>query len=235
MPRTCVILQPSYVPWRGVFDQIRQADVYVHYDDVQYDKNGWRNRNRVKGPNGSFWITIPVTLPSGNKATRLDDALISYRQAWQQKHWAAIRGSYRRAPHLDWLAAWLEPQLARTPERLVDFTIPLLEECAERLGLGATEFVRASSLAASGDRTGRLVEICREVGADRYLSGPAARDYLDADAFRRAGIDVEYASYDHLGPYPQLHGDYDPQVSIVDAFAMLGPATAGVIGPPSAP
>ena len=223
-----MILQPSYVPWRGVFDQIRQADVYVHYDDVQYDKNGWRNRNRIKGPNGSFWLTIPVTLPDGNKATRLDAALIAYTQTWREKHWAAIRGSYRRAPEFAALEAWLRPYYDAQPERLIDFTIPLLEECARRLGLVETEFVRSSTLGAGGDRSQRLVAICREVGADRYVSGPSARSYLDVAAFAAAGIDVEFAGYDYA-PYAQLHGDYDPHVSIVDAFAMLGPRTAEAI------
>ena len=225
MPRTCVILQPSYLPWRGVFDQIRRADVYVHYDDVQYDKNGWRNRNRIKGPNGPFWLTIPVTLPSGSAATRLDAVRIAERSGWARKHWASIESSYRSAPHFEELRGWLAPRYAVDAVRLVDVTIPLLEECARQLGLVETEFVRSSELGADGERSARLVEICRRVGADRYLSGPSARDYLDVSQFDAAGIDVEFVTY-RYAPYAQIHGDYDPQVSIVDTLAMLGPDAA---------
>ena len=228
MPRTCVILQPSYIPWRGVFDQVRQADVFVHYDDVQYDKNGWRNRNRIKGGNGPFWLTIPVTLPAGNLATRLDEVLVADRPAWRGKHWASIRGSYARAPHFRELADWIEPYYVRAAppgERLIDVTIPLIEHTARVLGATGTEFVRASALGAAGERSERLIAICRAVGADRYVSGPSARDYLDTAAFRAAGIDVEFARYEYA-PYPQLHGPFDPHVSIVDTLAMLGPAGA---------
>ncbi len=233
MPRTCVILQPSYVPWRGVFDQVRRADVYVHYDDVQYDKNGWRNRNRLKGANGAFWITVPVKLPAGNCATRLDEALVGYGQPWREKHRAAFESSYRRAPHAAWALDVVGPHWERTPERLVDLTIPLLEDCARALGLRDTEFVRASGLGVSGERTERLVAICRAVGADRYLSGPAARAYLDESLFAAAGIGVSFIEYDYA-PYPQLHGAFEPQVSILDALAMLGPDAAGVLLPQDA-
>ncbi len=230
MSRTCVILQPSYVPWRGVFDQIRRADVFVHYDDVQYDKNGWRNRNRIKGANGSFWITIPVTLPDGNCDTALLDARIDAKQKWREKHWAAIRGSYRRAPFFDALAEWLRPHYERETETLAEFTIPLQEACATALGLSDTEFVRSSTLGVAGERTERLVEICRHLRADHYLSGPSARDYLDRDAFDRAGITVEFVEYDY-GPYTQLHGAFDPRVSIVDTLAMLGPRAIDALTP----
>lgn len=230
MVRTCVILQPSYVPWRGVFDQIRQADVFVHYDDVQYTRGGWRNRNRIKGLNGSFWITIPVALPGGKMGTRLDETLISYQRNWQKSHWASIRGSYGRAPHFDALATWLRPFFAQAPDRLIDFTIPLQEACALALGLTDTEFIRASSLNVGGERSARLVEICRQVGADHYLSGPSAREYLDERLFEAAHISVEYVGYNHA-PYPQLYGDFESQVSILDTLAMLGPNAAEAIAP----
>jgi len=227
-----VILQPSYVPWRGVFDQIRRADVFVHYDDVQYDKHGWRNRNRIKGANGSFWITIPVTLPQGHGKTTLHEARISYQQKWREKHWAAIRGSYSSAPYFTDLVQWLLPHYQTQVERLVDFTIPLQEACARALGVTDTEFVRASSLSITGGRTERLVEICRAVGAERYISGPSAQDYLDRSAFDQAGIRVKFIDY-NFAPYPQLHGEFDSQVSILDALAMLGTDAATTLNPVS--
>ena len=220
-PRTCVLLQPCYIPWRGYFDQIRRADVFVHYDDVQYDKNGWRNRNRLKGPNGSFWVTIPVSLPHGNRATHLAEARIDSSQRWQAKHWRSIKSCYQRASHFADVAAWLQPWYHRTPDRLIDFTIPLVEECARRLGLSDTEFLRSSSLAVEGERSERIAAICRAVGATHYLSGPSARAYIDEDLLGRAGITVEYMVYDYP-PYPQLHGGFDRQVSILDTLFVLG-------------
>ena len=228
MPRTCVIFQPSYVPWRGVCDQIRRADVCVHYDEVQYDMHGWRNRNRIKGANGSFWITIPVKLPRGHGKTTLHDARISYEQKWREKHWAAIRGSYSSAPHFADLVQWLRPHYKTQAERLVDFTIPLQEACAHALGFTDTEFLRSSSLDISGERTERLVEICRVVGAEHYISGPSARAYLDRSAFERAGIEVEFIDYNYE-PYAQLHGEFDPKVSILDALAMLSEGAAATL------
>jgi hypothetical protein len=218
-----VILQPSYIPWRGFFDLIRRADVFVFYDDVQYDKHGWRNRNRVKTASGSTWLTIPV-MAKGNVTggTLVKDVGIAWTQDWAKKHLQTLRQSYGKAPCFGEYFEKLVPFFEKRPERLVDLTIPLTIEIARWLDLPA-RFARSSELGIEGTKTGRLVEIVKHFGGTEYLSGPSAKDYLEEGAFAEAGITLEYASYKYP-EYPQLHPPYDPQVTILDTLFMVGAA-----------
>lgn len=224
MTRTCVVLQPSYLPWRGYFHQIAQADVFVFYDDVQYDARGWRNRNRIKGPHGPQWLTVPV-LHKGHQArgTPIDAVRIVPGSPWPRKHWRAIEQAYRRAPHFAAHRDLVAGLFADPPALLADLTIATTVALARALGLGRTEFLRSSQLGVAGGRSERLAAIARAVGAERYLSGPSAADYLDLAPFDAAGVAVEFMSYDYP-PYEQLHPPYDPQVSIVDPLFTLGAA-----------
>lgn len=224
-----VILQPSYIPWRGVFDLIHRADVFVFYDDVQYDKHGWRNRNRVKTSSGTQWLTIPVNA-KGNVTggLLLTDTRVVWTQDWARKHWSTLKQSYARAPHFAEYAPLLEGFYARRPELLIDFTMDLTIALARALGITKTKFLRSSELGASGDRTERLVGICQKIGATHYLSGPSARDYIDANVFAEANIGLEYMIYDYR-PYEQLHPPFDPGVSILDLLFMKGPAAPDYI------
>jgi len=219
----CVILQPSYIPWRGYFDQINRADVFVFYDDVQYDKHGWRNRNRVKTHQGPQWLTIPVHARGAPvEHTQIREVRIDWRQPWNRKHWQTIQQAYSKAPYLADYAGLLEPFYSSRPELLSDFTITLTVALARALGIQHTRFVRAAELHASGHKTDRLIDILQKLGADKYLSGPSARSYLEEDKFRAAGIQLAYMRYDYP-EYPQLHPPYDPQVSILDLLFMTGP------------
>ncbi len=219
----CVILQPSYIPWRGYFDQIYQADVFVFYDDVQYDKHGWRNRNRIKTNQGLQWLTIPVQ-SSGNVTEHIpiNQIQINWQQPWNRKHWASIQQAYRKAPYFHTYAPVLEVYYQRHAELLADFTIDLTMALARELGITKTRFLRSSSLAVQGVRTDRLIAILKLVGADHYLSGPSARDYLEERKFQASGISLSYMVYDYP-QYPQLYPPYDPQVSILDLLFMTGP------------
>ena len=219
---TAVVLQPSYVPWRGYFHLIQRADVFVFSDDVQYDKHGWRNRNRIKTAQGTQWLTIPV-LSRGNveDGLLLGDVRTAERPDWAKKHAATLRGSYAKAPCF--AEIWGEVGRfweART-ELLVDLTIPLTIALARLLGIERTRFVRSSELGVGGGKTERLVNLVRHLGCDHYLSGPAAKDYLDEAAFEAAGIRLEYAAYDYP-EYPQLHPPYDARVSVLDLLFMEG-------------
>ena len=223
----CAILQPSYLPWRGYFHQIEKADVFVFYDDVQYDKHGWRNRNRIKTANGSQWITVPVAA-RGNvvDALPISQVRIADRK-WPGKHLASIRQAYAKAPHVDRCLALIEPLLQGNQELLVDLTIPLTEALARELGI-QTEFVRSSALGVEGDRMDRLMGVLERVGATHYISGPSAGDYMDRDRLDRAGVSLEYMEYDYP-EYRQLHPPYDPQVSVIDLIAMEGDAAPALI------
>lgn len=226
----CVILQPAYIPWRGFFHQIQKADTFVFYDDVQYAKHGWFNRNRVKTANGTVWLTIPVA-SRGNvvHATPIRDIRISWDTNWSKKHWMTLRQSYGKAPFFARYAGLLEDHYSRRPELLSDFTIDLTIALARELGL-ERRFVRSSELAIPGYRTDRLIQICRAVGADHYVSGPSASAYLEEDKLREAGISLEYMKYDYP-EYEQLYPPYDPQVSILDLLFTKGPAAAELIWP----
>ena len=221
----CVILQPSYIPWRGYFDQIRRADVFVFYDDVQYDKRGWRNRNRIKTPQGSQWLTIPVFARGAQTdKTPINQIHMDESTDWARKHWATLSQVYGKAPHWPRYAPVLEEFYLRRPrpELLADFTIDLTVALARELGIENTRFVRSSSLSVGGAKTERLIQIIERIGATHYISGPSARDYIEEERFREAGVGLEYMDYDYP-EYPQLHGPFDPQVSILDLLVMTGP------------
>lgn len=219
----CVILQPSYIPWRGYFHQIAKADVFVFYDDVQYDTRGWRNRNRIKTPQGVRWLTIPVH----KRGAQTEDIpilqiKIAWERPWNEEHWRTLAAVYRRAPFFERYAELLEPFFQRQDEYLADFTIDLTIALAGTLGIRETRFLRSSGLGVSGAKTERLIQVLQKVGADHYISGPAARSYLDENLFAAAGIGLEYMVYDY-SEYPQLYPPYEPQVSIIDLLVMTGP------------
>jgi len=217
-----VILQPSYIPWRGYFHQVALADVFVFYDDVQYDKHGWRNRNRIKTHQGTRWLSIPAH-GRGAPADRtpVNGVRIDWSTGWSRKHWLSLQQSYARAPYFDRYAPLLEHFYARRDELLADFTIDLTVALAHEMGIERTRFVRSSQIPAQGTQTRRLVAILQHIGADHYISGPSARDYIQPELFSQAGIALEYMEY-HYPEYPQLYPPYDPQVSILDLLFMVG-------------
>lgn len=221
---TGVILQPSYLPWRGYFHQIWKADVFVFYDDVQYDKHGWRNRNRIKTANGVQWLTVPVySRGCVVERTPIKAIEIAWERDWAAKHWATLRQAYgKRAPHFDRYAPLLEPVYAARPRLLADLTIELTIRLAQALGIRKTRFLRSSELGVGGSRVEALLAILKQLGVRHYVTGPSAQDYLDAGSFQAEAITLEYMTYDYP-PYEQLYPPYDPHVSVVDLLFMTGP------------
>lgn len=227
----CVILQPSYVPWRGYFHQIAKADVFVFYDDIQYDQRGWRHRNRVKTSAGVQWLTIPVLARGSQTEHRLiRDIGVCWDRPWNHKHLTTLRHSYRRAPHFARYEPLLEAFYQQQPTLLSEFTAATTVALARELGFTRTRFVSSSALPIAPElsSTERLIAILQHLGCSHYISGPTARAYIDADLFERAGITLEYMRYDYP-EYPQLHGPYDPAVSILDLLFMVGPDAARFI------
>jgi len=216
-----VILQPSYIPWRGYFDQIRRADLFIFYDDVQYDKHGWRNRNQIKTAQGKQWLTIPVHSKGATEGALIKDVTIDWSKPWAKSHLKTLTIAYNKAPHFADYKNWLEEVFARRDEKLADFTIGLTVELSRELNFPA-EFLRSSTLSGiNGQKTERLIQILRRVGATHYLSGPSARDYIQPQLFEEAGIALEYAEYNYP-PYPQLYPPFDTYVSILDLLFMTG-------------
>jgi hypothetical protein len=219
----CVILQPSYIPWRGYFHQIYKADIFVFYDDVQYDKRGWRNRNRIKTHKGTQWLTIPVTSPERSlQETPINCVRIVNDQPWKRKHWITLQQSYSKAPYFEDYAALVESFYNRPAEHLADFTVELTVALSRELGIRNTRFIRSSGLHAIGTKTDRLLSILKPLGATHYITGPSAKDYLEECKFEAAGITLEYMVYDYP-EYDQLYPPYDPFVTILDLLFMAGP------------
>lgn len=218
-----VVLQPNYVPWIGYFDLLNAADVFVLLDTVQYTRGDWRNRNRIKTSQGLKWLTIPVRPPLGTVICDVHCADLDWRAA----HLARLEAAYRDAGAFDEMMPRIHEWYAGLPGTgLVEIDEHLLRCVANMLGI-STPIRRASGLADAGDPTGRLVALCRAVDADRYLSGPAARAYLDVAVMQAAGITVEWACYDYVGGYPQPHPPFERAVSMLDPLLCLGDQAAG--------
>lgn len=219
MNRTLVVEQPNYIPWVGYFDLIRQSDVWIWYDDVQYTKRDWRNRNRVAGDGAPVWLTIPVQT-KGRFTQAIRDVAIDHDQPWIKRHLGTLRRCYARAPFASEVLPVVEQALESRYERLADLTIPLNESICALLGI-APQFLRSSALAIGGERQERLLQMCRLTDATTYLSGPAARDYIEPSAFEAANIELRYIVYDDR-PYARGGHPFVPRLSIVDTIAWLG-------------
>jgi WbqC-like protein len=224
--RTLVVLQPGYLPWLGFFDQMRLADVFVYYDDVQFDRHGWRNRNRIKTPGGPLWLTVPVC-HSGATPLPIVATLIDRTTPWARRHIRSLRQYYARAPFLNRYLPELESLLERPWTHIAALDIAVSEVLARWLGLSPTVY-RSSELAIPGSRSERLLNLCRHFQADRYLSGNAATAYLDVELFNRHGIRVEWQNYRHP-VYPQQHGEFLPFLSAIDLLFNCGDESAAVL------
>lgn len=223
--QTVAVLQSNYIPWKGYFDIIRDADLFVFYDDVQFTKNDWRNRNRIKTPKGTEWLTVPVGQDIGR---RICDVTIPDPR-WARVHWKTLSQNYARAPHFAHYRELLEPvYLGREWKYLSELNRHLIEAIARELGI-ATAFADSRDYELHGAASERLLELLVKTGTKRYVSGPSARDYIDAAAFAAAGIEVAYKSYDGYPEYPQLHPPFEHRVSIVDVLFNCGPRSPAAI------
>jgi len=220
-----VILQPSYIPWRGYFDQVRRAELFIFYDDVQYDKHGWRNRNQVKTAQGRQWLTIPVHSRGATEGVPIHRVRIDWSKPWAANHLKALHLAYAKAPHFAEHVEWLESVYTRRDEFLADFTTWLTVEIAREVGITGTRFMRSSQIEGiDGKKTDRLIQVLQHVGATHYISGPSAKDYLAEEKFAAAGISLEFMEYNYPD-YPQLHQPFDGNVSVLDLMFMAGKQT----------
>ncbi|WP_395450912.1 WbqC family protein [Aminobacter sp. UC22_36] len=226
MSRTVVITQSNYIPWRGYFDMLRLADQVVLLDSVQYTRRDWRNRNKIKTPQGASWLSISVEV-KGRYNESIDQIRIA-DMTWAQNHRRAISLAYRRAPHFGAQGQWVDDLLARVAyeTRLTDVNETLIRAICEKLKIG-TSICRCTDLLsletmAGMDPSERLAALAERAGATRYISGPAAKAYLDHEAFNKRGIEVGWMDYSGYPPYPQLWGDFEPAVSILDLILNTG-------------
>lgn len=229
--KTVVVLQPQFFPWRGVFEQIRLADEFVHLDDAQFQKGGFTNRVQLKTANGPLWLTVPV-LRSG-KLPPIAEVEIDYKSDWREKHLRTFAMSYAHAPFVATAQTILADVYAARPRTIAELDIAALERCCAELELRPC-FSRASSTPVDGAKTDRLAALLVPRAATCYVTGLGALDYLDAPQLAAAGIDVRVMQYARR-PYRQMHGAFDPHVSILDAIANLGPEAAAALESPAIP
>lgn len=225
-----VILQPSYIPWRGYFDQIFRVDLFVFCDDVQYDKRGWRNRNQIKTPKGKQWLTIPVYSRGAQiENIPINQIRIAWDRPWNEQHLKALQHAYAKAPYFDHYLPLLESFYQRHDEFLADFTVDFSIALARELGNTQTRFMRSSEIPGiTGKKTDLLIQILQAVGGTHYITGPLAKDYIEPEKFDEAGITLEYMEYNYP-EYPQLYPPFDTYVSILDLLFMTGPEAASYI------
>ena len=219
------ISQSNYIPWKGYFDAIHQVDQFVLYDDAQYTRRDWRNRNRIKTKNGPQWLTIPVEV-KGKFHQTIRETKISDR-GWAAQHWKTIQANYSRAANFDQMKtifARLYEQAAQF-EYLSDVNFFFLREISTQLGI-STELRWSSEFQIAGNATQKLLSICVQGGASDYFTGPAAKNYLDESLFKSAGIRVHYFDYNEYQSYRQLHGDFIHEVSIIDLLLNEGDRAA---------
>lgn len=215
------IIQSNYIPWKGYFDIIHDVDRFVFYDDVQYTVRDWRNRNKIKGHDGEQWLTVPVGADSRDKTVR--EVTIA-DPGFAAKHWKAISYYYGKAPHFERYRAFFEDlYLGRRWESLSELNQTLITRIARELLGITTHFVDSASLDPQGKKQDRLIDVCQKVGATAYISGPAARDYIDPEGFTAAGLALYYKSYAGYPEYPQAHAPFNHGVSILDLLFQVGP------------
>jgi len=224
------IMQPNYLPWLGYFDMAACSHLFVIYDNVQFDKHGWRNRNRLLARPAPMWITAPV-VTSGHHGQSVRDTRLA-DGPWQSKHLKSIRQIYGKAPHFDWLFPELEVYLGfRSYRFLVDLNLDGHRLFTRLLGID-TPIRFSSELGADVmalERTERLVTICTEFGASRYISASASRAYMIESLWTDSGIELHYQDYVHP-TYPQPGGAFVSHLSALDALMWEGPAARQFVG-----
>jgi hypothetical protein len=212
------ILQSNYIPWKGYFDLISSVDEFVLYDDMQFTKNDWRNRNKIKTPNGVEWLSVPV----GQDIRRRIRDVVILDGHWQRKHWRSLEANYRRARYFDEISSWLSPlYLDMKFSSLSELNMVFIKSVTDYLGI-KTKISNSWDYQITEGKTERLVSLCQQAGASEYISGPAAKDYIQARLFEESLIKLTWFNYDNYPEYPQLWGKFVHHVSIIDLLFNCG-------------
>lgn len=221
------ILQPGYLPWLGFFEQMHKSDVFVIYDDVQYDKESWRNRNRIKTANGVQWLTVPVLIKFEDHPL-INEVNIDNKVNWRKKHLYSIRQNYSRAPFFKKYIDIFEEAYLKEWEYLIDIDMYFILKLAQCLNMSDKRIFRSSSLGTAGSRIERLINICKYFNADTFYEGKMGRNYINESYFAEHGIKVEYQDYKHP-VYNQLHGEFVPYLSIIDLLFNYGDESLAIL------
>jgi hypothetical protein len=223
MPKSVAIIQSNYIPWKGYFDIINMVDQFILYDDMQFTRRDWRNRNQIKTAQGLKWLTIPVDV-KGKYTQQICETRIA-DPSWPENHWQTIRHNYAKAAHFDRYEALVADlyEKAKFPT-LSEVNFHFLTGICSLLGI-KTKIDFSMDYKGTGRKTERLISLCQQVGATKYISGPAAKEYMDEALFADAGIELQYVDYSGYPEYTQLHGAFTHGVSIIDLIFNEGPRT----------
>lgn len=226
--RTVVISQPTYLPWTGYFRIMKEADVYVFLDNVQFERRSWQSRNRIKSVNNFIWLSIPTHHDGQRRITEVE---IDNSKDWRRQHLHAIQTSYGKAPFFKEYYPWFKTVFESNWDDLASLNIYLIKQIASILGISPV-FVRGSKLGIDAKRTNLLLDICKLFGADRYVSSIGAKSYMEEDGakalFDSEGIKVEFLQIKSF-EYPQLFGGFIPELSIVDLLFNCGPNSTKIL------
>ena len=214
------IHQPAYLPWLGYFHKILHSDVFVLLDTVQLEKNGFVNRNRVWTAGGVQWLTVPVCM-KGHMNRPIAEMRINQDDPWRRKHVRTLEAAYAKRPHYGRYAGEVRSAIEGAGDSLADFLGGMLSYFLDAIGMKEKRILRASDLRPEGSRSALLLDICRKVGADAYLSGAGGRGYLDAELFERAGVGVVNQEFRHP-EYEQGWEGFEPNLGVVDALFNRG-------------
>jgi len=214
------IVQSNYIPWKGYFDMIASVDEFILYDDMQYTRRDWRNRNKIKTPSGLQWLTVPVKV-HGKFHQKIRETEIDGGE-WAKDHWTALERNYARAPHYKEVGALLEPIFLATGHTMLsELNRSLIEFVCGYLGV-QTKISNSWNYTMIEGKSERLADLVEKAGGNHYISGPAAKDYLDESVFRDRGIEVEWFDYSGYQEYSQLWGDFEHGVTIIDLLFNCG-------------
>ena len=216
------ILQSNYIPWKGYFDIIDQVDEFIFYDEMQYTKNDWRNRNKIKTQNGLIWLSIPCeTKGHISEIQRICDTKIVDKK-WAKKHWASIQNAYAKAPYFKQYKDMFEDlYLGKEEEFLCEVNYKFIKAINNILKIN-TKLSFSQDYGLIEGKTERLVDLVQKAGGTEYLSGPAAKDYIDEKLFQDANIKLSWADYSGYKEYSQLYPPFEHGVSILDLIFNTG-------------
>ncbi|MEW6210177.1 MAG: WbqC family protein [Acidobacteriota bacterium] len=225
--RTAAIMQPTYLPWIGYFDLIDRCDCFVFLDSVQFNRRSWQQRNRVKGPDGIHWLTVPV-LSKGKQEQLISEVEIDPTTGFQEKHIRTVSHMYAKAKFFSDYFDEMARILRKPRHFLADLNIELIEWLCDKFGV-RRQFVLSSALDIEGKKVDLLIDICKSIGAERYLSAEGSRPYIEEnDLFSENRIELKYHDYHHP-EYKQLHGDFVPYLSALDLLFNEGPSSLAII------
>jgi hypothetical protein len=221
--KTVAIIQSNYIPWKGYFDIIASADEFIVYDDMQYTKRDWRNRNIIKTPNGPQWLTVPV-ISKGRFVQSIRETEID-GDNWRTQHWKSLSLNYKKSKYFPEIQELIQETYSSHHSKISELNIKLIKTICQYLQI-ETRISNSSEYRAQGDRTDRLVDLCVQSGATEYISGPSAKNYINPEQFTKSGINLRWFEYSDYPEYPQLWGGFTHHVSILDLLFNCGQESA---------